>query len=592
MATVYVGQLLGPVGFSRVVAIKRMHEEYASDRKFVAMFVDEAWLAARVQHPNVVSTIDVVADAGELFIVMEYIRGESLSSALKMAGGPMPPAIAAGVISQILGGLHAAHEAKDESGRPLGMIHRDTSPQNILLGTDGLARITDFGIAKAASRLQVTQTKEIKGKLRYMPPEQIVSDEKLDRRADIYATGVVLWEALAGRTLFAGESVDEVVRSIIHDAPLRLNETRSDISAGLDQVIGKAIARQASARFTTAEEFQIALEGVVPLASSRVIGEWVQQIAATSLRDKKAAIDLIEHAMKSRRGVTNEVDELSAPQTVLDPVPVPHSQATTVERQSGSPKESQPGPRAPAPIASPLHGSGRGEPSEANTAKPRPLDPPSIFDAPVVGSLPSSIAIDEDATVDRPPVGFEATAAAPRPLAVPRAMTVLPESAVPGSDEATTRRGAGRGATSTIALQQIQGPVAPYAPESPKGGSGSDEDATVRSAVPVPKRTKQAAVAATLRLDNRNATMPSALATQAMPPVPMEGRSPLRRFAPYILLGVAAVGGAIAATSWFESKANTLGSSAPIDDGQVAPAPTAPQPSASSTPPSAVAPRP
>src|SRR5262245_394878 len=150
MATVHLGRLLGPVGFSRTVAIKRLHAQFATDPEFVSMFLDEARLAARIRHPNVVPTLDVVATEGELFVVMEYVHGESLSRLIKEEarnGRRIPPRIAASLISGTLQGLHAAHEARDERGNPLNIVHRDVSPQNILVGSDGIARVLDFGVA-------------------------------------------------------------------------------------------------------------------------------------------------------------------------------------------------------------------------------------------------------------------------------------------------------------------------------------------------------------------------------------------------------------------------------------------------------------
>src|SRR5690349_19226664 len=189
MAAVHVGRLVGPVGFSRTVAIKRLHPQFAKDPEFVTMFLDEARLAARVRHPNVVPTLDVVASQGELFLVMEYVQGEAFARLLhvtKQNGQRIPRDIVCSVLVAVLHGLHAAHEAKSERGEPLGIVHRDVSPQNILVGVDGIPRVLDFGIAKAIGRYQQTGQGVIKGKLGYMPPEQ-VRGEAIDRRADLYA---------------------------------------------------------------------------------------------------------------------------------------------------------------------------------------------------------------------------------------------------------------------------------------------------------------------------------------------------------------------------------------------------------------------
>jgi len=178
MATVHVGRLLGAAGFSRVVAIKRLHRHFASDPEFVSMFVDEARLAARIRHPNVVPTLDVVRTEDELFLVMEYVSGEALSRLLRATrekGVPVTPRIAVTIGAGLLHGLHAAHTAKGERGEPLEIVHRDVSPQNVIVGTDGIARVLDFGVAKARVRLQTTREGQVKGKLAYMAPEQLTS---------------------------------------------------------------------------------------------------------------------------------------------------------------------------------------------------------------------------------------------------------------------------------------------------------------------------------------------------------------------------------------------------------------------------------
>jgi serine/threonine-protein kinase len=189
MATVHLGRRIGAGGFSRLVAIKRMHEQFAKDPDFVDMFLDEARVASRIAHPNVVSVLDAVVAEGEVFLVMDYAHGASLARLLRTAlrrGEPLRPDIAAAVVAGVLHGLHAAHEADDDHGQPMNLVHRDVSPQNVLVGTDGIPRLVDFGIAKASGRSQTTREGQLKGKLAYMAPEQ-ARGETLTRRTDIYA---------------------------------------------------------------------------------------------------------------------------------------------------------------------------------------------------------------------------------------------------------------------------------------------------------------------------------------------------------------------------------------------------------------------
>src|SRR5262245_26416960 len=176
LATVHLGRMRGAVGFSLTIAVKRLHPAYACDRGFVSMFVDEARLAARVRHPNVVPIFDVVAEQGELFLVMEYVHGLTLADLLRLGrerSHRAPPGVVASVLSGALEGLHAAHEARSEHGEPLGIVHRDVSPQNILVGADGVTRVLDFGVAKAAGRLQASAEGVLKGKVPYMAPEHL-----------------------------------------------------------------------------------------------------------------------------------------------------------------------------------------------------------------------------------------------------------------------------------------------------------------------------------------------------------------------------------------------------------------------------------
>jgi serine/threonine-protein kinase len=203
---------------------------YARDPDFVGMMLDEARLASRIRHPNVVSVLDVVTDDDELLIVMEYVHGESLANLRRTTaaeGAGLPLGLAVHTVAGVFHGLHAAHEARSERGEPLEIIHRDVSPQNVLVGIDGIARLIDFGMAKATGHVQVTHASQLKGKLAYMAPEQIAR-APVDRRVDIYAASVVLWESLTGRRLIAGET--EVERAALcasyERVALRMNVSR------------------------------------------------------------------------------------------------------------------------------------------------------------------------------------------------------------------------------------------------------------------------------------------------------------------------------------------------------------------------------
>ncbi|MGC4088130.1 MAG: protein kinase [Polyangiaceae bacterium] len=296
MATVHVGRLLGPAGFSRTVAIKRLHPQFAKDPEFVSMFLDEARLAARIRHPNVVSTLDVVAREGELFLVMDYVQGLSLSrlvAAARRSNRTIPTRVASAILVDTLLGLQAAHEARNDRGDPLGIVHRDISPQNILVGADGIARVVDFGVAKAASRAQTTREGQIKGKLAYMSPEQVQS-RGVDQRTDIFAASIVLWETLSGRRLFASDEPAATVADILTrtvEPPSKHNPT---IDAQVDAVVLKGLARARSERFGSAREMARALQEALPPANSLEIEDWLASVAGDILQVSGRRVAQIE----------------------------------------------------------------------------------------------------------------------------------------------------------------------------------------------------------------------------------------------------------------------------------------------------------
>jgi serine/threonine protein kinase len=296
MATVHIGRLLGPVGFARTVAIKRLHPPLAKDPEFVAMFLDEARLAARIRHPNVVSTLDVVATEGELFVVMEYVPGESLARLLRAVrtnNEMVPVPIAATIMVGVLHGLHAAHEARDERGEPLRIVHRDVSPHNILVGTDGDAHVIDFGIAKARGRMQVTRQGQIKGKLSYMPSEQLLG-QALDHRADVFAASIVLWEALTGQRLFQGTDDGDVYAKVLLGKVDPPSLYARELSPAIDEIVMRGLARDKTQRFATAREMALALEAAIPLAPPSQVGTWVEGLVGDSLAERTQQIAGIE----------------------------------------------------------------------------------------------------------------------------------------------------------------------------------------------------------------------------------------------------------------------------------------------------------
>ena len=278
MATVHIGRLRGAAGFMRTVAIKRLHPALINDPEFVSMLIDEARLAARIRHPNVVQTLDVVLEGRELFVVMEYIHGESVSHLMRLAREQeveIPYGIAVTIIADALQGLHAAHETKDERGGSLELVHRDVSPQNILVGTDGLSRVLDFGIAKLTGSLHISQIGRVKGKFAYIAPEQI-ADTDVGRQADVYSTSVVLWEMLTGRRLFHGESQEATLAQVLAGDVAPPSSIVSDIPRALDAVVLRGLARTPASRFPTAKAMAQALKSCCKLESDNEVAAWLE----------------------------------------------------------------------------------------------------------------------------------------------------------------------------------------------------------------------------------------------------------------------------------------------------------------------------
>jgi serine/threonine protein kinase len=292
MASVHIGMLTGAVGFRRIVALKQLHSRFIHDPDFVSQFINEARLAARIHHANVVQTVDVVWTGTQLMLVMEYVDGDTLNRVLRSAverRQQVPIEVACSMVTGVLHGLHAAHEVKDEEGVALDIIHRDVSPQNILIGRDGIARVLDFGVAKALAQSPNTQSGLLKGKFGYMAPEQIMRGT-VDRRADVFAAGVVLWETLTCRRLFqASKNIEQAMSRVVAADIPSPRSYRSDIPARLDAIVMKAVERDAEKRFQSAEELAVALESV-GAASAHLVKTWFGPLASAELGQRARLI--------------------------------------------------------------------------------------------------------------------------------------------------------------------------------------------------------------------------------------------------------------------------------------------------------------
>lgn len=338
MATIHIARLMGDEGFSRIVAAKRLLPEFAEDTEFVAMFMDEARIASKVHHPNVVPVLDVVTTSDEVMLVQEYVHGVPLHVLLRAAheaNQKIPVRIAATIATQLLAGLHAAHTTVDEMGAPLGIIHRDVSPQNVMLAADGSARLLDFGVAKTTMAAHVTREGTFKGKLAYSAPEQVRG--KPVQQSDIYSCAVVLWELLVGHRMHGSSQGEaELVATIMAGTMPTITEALSNEAdwgaidsdewkflAELDPIVQRGLSTDAESRFQTAAEMEHAITKVVPPASASEIAAWLKSIGKDFLegRDKIIAAEeaswrkLAQPATSSRR-LTPVPGSLARPSTI------------------------------------------------------------------------------------------------------------------------------------------------------------------------------------------------------------------------------------------------------------------------------------
>lgn len=296
MGTVYLARLEGAGGFERLMAIKLMHEHLAEEEQFVTMLLDEARTAASIHHPNAVGIVDVCASPVGYYLVMNYVDGFSLWQVMTH------PALSdrdrirltTRLIADALHGLHAAHTAKSAKGERLGIVHRDVSPQNVIVGTDGMGRIVDFGIALAASRVATSRPGMLKGKPSYMAPEQARGDA-CDGRTDIFAMGIVLWESLVNQRLFWAEMDVAVLMQVMDCDIERPDAHRDHIPAALADVAMKALSRNPAERYATARDFAVALEKAAEagglLATTHEVEEKLSGLFVDEITEKQRAIE-------------------------------------------------------------------------------------------------------------------------------------------------------------------------------------------------------------------------------------------------------------------------------------------------------------
>jgi serine/threonine-protein kinase len=355
MATVWIGAVKGAFGFRQLVAIKKPHAHVLEQPGIRDELMAEARLASLIQHGNVVDVRDVSLDGNEVALVMDYIEGASLQDLMVAAvkkGTRLSPRVVIRIVLDACAGLHAAHELRDERNRPIGLVHRDVSPHNILVGTDGIARVADFGVAKFSRRyLEATEAGVVKGKIAYMAPEY-VRGEEIDRRFDVFAMGAVLWEGLCWTRCFRGANDAETLNRVLTWAPPAISEVVPELGTHLDEVVATALAKSASDRFSTTAALAQALEhaamtgGVLGAHGevSRAIGD----VLGSAIEERRAIIraNLADEPSIMSIGVPMEVPAGlrpgDAPTAPPPPVredlltPTPGHESTVIVQETGS----------------------------------------------------------------------------------------------------------------------------------------------------------------------------------------------------------------------------------------------------------------
>lgn len=531
MAAVYVARAKGVAGFERLVAIKVLHPHLAYEEEFISMFLDEARLAARIHHPNVVGTLDISDTQGDgFFLVMEYVEGDHLGAVLAAAaraGERIPTPVVARIVLDALHGLAAAHDLVDDEGDRLELVHRDISPHNVMVGVDGVGRLTDFGVAKAEKRLTSTRAGHFKGKLAYMAPEQ-ASTGYADQRSDLFAMGILLWESLTGRRLFRADNNAATLTKLLQSPIPRVSEVAPEL-APFDALLDRALTRDAEGRFQSAEELAEALEQVARahggVASARSVGSEVRKWRHEKLDEQrervKGAMTTLGHADVTETALPVPRDGSRSSTSRPGPSEAFFEGATTTGAAPSAPPSAL--SSAPPPPTLPADAAWPTTPSERRRLWPA-LGLAVITFALGGGALWSLRGRSPAAATELPPVTAVPDEAPPTtPADGP------PEARLPGSTEATNTANTTSpadttntaGATSVTAGTMGAGSVA--APRT----STTTRAATAREQTAAPHRTTGRRPERG-REDRSSASFPRAEATippqtaELRPPTPVE----------------------------------------------------------------------
>lgn len=492
MASVHLARMDGPGGFQKWVAIKKIHPHLVEDESFVQMFLDEARVAARISHPNVATVFDLGKHEDTYWIAMEYLHGEPLREVMRRTeelGTAMPPEIACRVIADAAEGLHAAHELLGKNGEKLGLVHRDVTPHNLFVTYDGVTKVVDFGIAKFSSRMSHTRAGTLKGKLAYMSPEQ-VHGEGIDRRTDIFALGVVLWELTTGQRLFRMESDLDTLAKVQECNVPRPSTLIRGYPVDLEKIVMKALAKNRGERFRTARELSRALQSLLMrrglFIASDEVAAYTQSIFSDRIQKREAhlrwaaevtqTINVEQMLSKPKIGPEYTSSEVQAASTGPSAKPRPAA-GLPAEAQAPMPQPQPARGYAPqAPQAAPYAPPQGGPPRPGAPAAPRPaagMPPRGGVAAPAPPAQayapppPAPVELEEEHPAD----GDGPTIQAPPPL-----LEALPPMVTRGA-------GAGRSEPPTITENVPgDGPTMMSDPPRLNDEEGEDQDETMVAA--------------------------------------------------------------------------------------------------------------
>lgn len=360
MADVYLAVARGPLGFRKLSVVKQVRAQHAANPQFVELFLDEARLSARLNHPNIVHTYEVGEHDGAYFIAMEYLAGVSLDRVLRRMRKerrPLDEGFCLRVVTDALSGLEHAHTLRDYDGSPLGIVHRDVSPHNVLVTYDGHTKLCDFGLAKAKHAQSVTEVGVLKGKVAYMSPEQATSGQ-VDARSDVFAMGLVLWELLVGEPLLSASSAGHTLEKLV-SAPIPRVSTRRPVDSALDGLVARALERRPEDRFASAGEMRDALEGILLRRPYRHTD--VARVLAEGFRDAREQVEqkisahmgMIEAAHEGSERRVKAKDAALPPTTQLSRLSESLSGVSTVSSIAAIPR----GPVESVPLRAPPRSS-------------------------------------------------------------------------------------------------------------------------------------------------------------------------------------------------------------------------------------------